>query len=348
MKHKIIVMVLISLLIILVDVLVVSNRTKQVQSDDAERNELVIYSSHPLEFITPLIEEFESQTGIHITVESGGSGELIDKIEAEQQNPIADVLWGGSLSTLKPQMYLFEKYISENEEAIQSEFKNKEGMLTRFSDVPSIIMVNKDLIGNIKINGYQDLLNPKLKGKIAYCSPAVSSSAYEHLINMLYAMGNGNPEDGWDYVEKLCANLGGNLLKSSTEVYEGVANGEYAVGLTFEEAAAALIANGEKNIKIVYMDEGVISTPDCICIVKNTLHKENAQEFIDFVTGYEVQTMITARLNRRSVRTDVKLPKYLLEKKEIKILHADGNLVDVKKKEWIQKFKEIFLHINEE
>lgn len=345
MKQKIIVMLLVSLLIILTDVFVVSNRNYSVEQKNTEREELVIYSSHPLEFITPLIEEFESQTGIHISVESGGSGELINKIEAEQQSPIADVLWGGSLSTLKPQMYLFEKYISENEEVVQKEFRNKEGMLTRFSDVPSIIMVNKDLIGNIKINGYQDLLNPNLKGKIAYCSPAVSSSAYEHLINMLYAMGNGVPEAGWSYIEKLCENLDGNLLKSSTEVYEGVKNGEYVVGLTFEEAAAALVANGE-NIKIVYMKEGVVSTPDCICIVKNTPNMENAQSFINFVTGYEVQTMITARLNRRSVRTDVKLPKYLLEKSEITILHADGNLVDAKKKDWIQKFKEIFLHIN--
>lgn len=75
------------------------------------------------------------------------------------------------------------------------------------------------------------------------CDPATSSSAYEHLINMLYAMGDGEPEQGWDYVEDFCRNLDGILLGGSGEVYQGVAQGKYAVGLTFEEAAAHYVAD---------------------------------------------------------------------------------------------------------
>lgn len=347
MKRKIIITIILSFFVILLVGYTMSKSNHNVHTSEHEQDELVIYSSHPLDFLRPLIEEFESKTDILVTVISGGTGQLIERIEEEQDNPNADILWGGSLSTLKPQMYLFEKYSSVNEEAIEEEFKNNEGMLTKFSDVPSIIMVNTDLIGNIQINGYKDLLNPKLKGKIAYCNPAVSSSAYEHLINMLYAMGNGNPDEGWDYVQLFCDNLDGNLLKSSTEVYKGVVNGEFVVGLIFEEAAAALVANGE-NIKIVYMEEGVLSTPDCVSIVKNSPHMESARSFIDFVTGYEVQTMITTELNRRSVRVDVRTPEYLMAKDEFKIIHADSELVYEMKKEWIQKFKEVFLDINEE
>lgn len=346
MKRKIIITMILSFFIILLFGYIMSESNQNIPNSEHEREELVIYSSHPLNFIRPLIEEFESKTGIWVTVVSGGTGQLIETIEKEQDKPYADILWGGSLSTLKPQKYLFEEYYSKNEDVIQEEFKNKEGMLTKFSDVPSIIMVNMDLIGDVQINGYMDLLNPKLKGKIAYCSPAVSSSAYEHLINMLYAMGNGNPEAGWDFVKQFCDNLDGNLLKSSTEVYKGVANGEFVAGLIFEEGAAALVANGE-NIKIVYMKEGVLSTPDCVTIVKNAPHMENACEFIDFVTGYEVQTMITKELNRRSVRVDIGTPNYLKSKEEIKILHVDGELVYEMKKDWIQKFKEIYADMNE-
>ncbi|MDU6265210.1 MAG: extracellular solute-binding protein [Anaerocolumna aminovalerica] len=347
MKRKIIITVILSFFVILLVGYTISKRNHNVHISKHQREELVIYSSHPLEFLRPLIEEFESKTEILVTVVSGGTGELIERIEEEQNNPNADILWGGTLSTLKPQKYLFEEYSCANEDVIQEEFKNKEGMFTKFSDVPSVLMVNTDLIGNIKINGYKDLLNPELKGKIAYCSPAVSSSAFEHLINMLYTMGEGNPEEGWDYVKLFCENLDGNLLKSSTEVYQGVANGEFVVGLIFEEAAAALVANGEK-IKIVYMEEGVLSMPDCVTIVKNSPHLKSAKAFIDYATGYEVQTMITIELNRRSVRVDVKTPKYLKTKDEITIAHADRELVYEMKKEWLQKFKEIFLNINEE
>jgi len=320
---------------------------KNIQHNINKSEDLVIYSAHPIELLKPLLKEFESMTGLQIKVVTGGTGEMIDKIESEKDNPVADILWSGSLSTLKPQMYLFENYISKNEDYVYKDFKNNEGMLTRFSDIPSILMINTDLIGDIEINGYEDVLNPLLKGKIAYCNPLVSSSAYEHLINMLYAMGNGNPENGWDYIKQLCYYLDGNLLKSSTEVYQGVANGDYVVGLIFEDAAAALVEDGA-HIKIVYMEEGVLSTPDCISIVKNAPHKENAALFVDFATGYEVQTMLTTKLNRRSVRVDVEPPKNLKSKEEMKILHIDDEKIYNMKREWIQKFIDIFTSTNQD
>lgn len=330
------------------------------------KEELVIYSSHPLDFIRPLIEEFESRTGVLVRIMSGGTGELIERIEEEQDKPVGDILWGGSLSTLTPQKYLFEEYVSANEGMVWEEFKNWEGMLTKFSDIPSILMVNTDLIGNIKVDGYEDLLNPELRGKIAYCNPAVSSSAFEHLINILYAMGDWRPKEdglegerskvnpvrlvdadlGWDFVESFCDNLDGNLLKSSTEVYESVANGKYVVGLIFEDAAAALVANGE-NIRIVYMEEGVLSTPDCVSLIRNAPHSKNAKAFIDYVTGYEVQTMMAMELSRRPVRKDVMLPKYLKKKDEIAIIHADRTLIYEKKQEWLLRFREIFFNLEE-
>ena len=159
--------------------------------------DLVIYCPHPLEFIEPLVNEFESITDIKVEVIAAGTGELLKRVESEQANPLGDIFWGGSLSTMTPQMELFEDYQSANEEFVQEGMKNVEGPLTRFTDIPSVLMVNTDLIGDIEINGYEDLLNPALKGKIAMCDPSKSSSSYEHLINMLYAMGNGDPEAGW-------------------------------------------------------------------------------------------------------------------------------------------------------
>ena len=61
---------------------------------------------------------------------------------------------------------------------------------------------------------------------------------------MLYAMGNGNPEKGWDYIRKFCANLDGKLLSGSSAVYKGVADGEYTVGLTFEEGGVNYVVSG--------------------------------------------------------------------------------------------------------
>lgn len=303
--------------------------------------DLVIYCPHPLEFINPLVEEFEAQTGVKVEVVAAGTGELLKRVESEQGNPLGDIFWGGSLSTMKPQMALFEDYQSVNEDAVQEEFKNVEGPLTRFTDIPSVIMVNTDLIGDIQVEGYEDLLNPELKGKIACCDPSKSSSSYEHLINMLYAMGGGDTDEGWDYVSKLCENLDGKLLSGSSAVYKGVADGEYVVGLTFEEGAAKYVADGAP-VKVVYMKEGVISKPDGVYIIKDAKNMENAKAFIDFITGKDAQIIITEQLNRRSVRTDVPAPSYLMPKEDINIITDDEDLVVEKKEEWLEKFNDIF------
>lgn len=306
-----------------------------------EENRIVIYSPHPQAFINPLVSEFEKDSGIKVDVVTAGTGELLQRVEAEKENPHADIFWGGSLSTTRPKAYLFERYQSSNEQHIQPEFRNNDGITTRFTDIPSVIMVNTDLIGDIKVEGYEDLLNPALRGKIAMADPAKSSSSYEHLINMLYAMGGGDPDKGWGYVEKFCANLDGKLLGGSKAVYNGVASGEYAVGCTFEEGGAKFVADGAP-VRLVYMKEGVISKPDGICIIKNAKHMASARKFIDFITSKEAQTLITQKLHRRSVRDDVPPPVGLLEKKEIKSIFDETNIVKKNKRIWLEKFGEIF------
>jgi len=319
--------------------------TKEAAKDTgSDENKVVIYCPHPLAFINPLVEEFEKQSGVKVEVVAAGTGELLKRVESEKSNPLADIFWGGSLSTMKPKAALFEEYRSVNEEHVQEAFKNTEGSITRFTDIPSVIMINTNLIGDVKVEGYEDLLNPALKGKIAFADPSKSSSSYEHLINMLYAMGNGNPDNGWDYVTKLAKNLDGKLLSGSSAVYKGVADGEYAVGLTFEEGGAKYVADGAP-VKLVYMKEGVISKPDGIYIIKNAKHMENAKKFIDFITSKEAQSLITQKLHRRSVRDDVEAPVGLLPKTEIKSITDNEEVVNKNKKAWLDKFKDIFTSV---
>lgn len=308
--------------------------------------ELVIYCPHPLEFINPIVSEFEGRTGIHVYVQTGGTGELL-RMAKEQSEPVCDIFWGGSLSTTMSRRELFEPYISENEDMVQDEFKNVEGNMSRFTDIPSVLMVNTNLLGDIKVEGYGDLLNPELKGRIAMCDPSASSSAYEHLINMLYAMGGGDPEKGWDYVEAFCRNLDGILLGGSAEVYQGVAQGRFAVGLTFEEGAAHFADKGEA-VKLVYMKEGVISKPDVVCIVKGSRHLADAREFVDFVTGKDAQTMIAHKLARRSVRKDVREPWGLPDKDTLHIIYGQENVVNDNKARWLKQFSDIFESVRRE
>ena len=311
----------------------------------ASSNSLVIYCPHPLDFINPLVDDFKAKNpDINVDVIAAGTGELLKRVESEKDNPLGDILWGGTVTMAKAKIDLFENYTSTNEVNIADIYKNIEGPLTRCTAVPSVLMVNTNLSGNIKIEGYEDLLNPALKGKIAFADPSASSSSFEHLDNMLYAMGNGDPKKGWDYVKKLCANLDGKLLSGSSAVYKGVADSEYTVGLTFEEGGANYVALGSP-IKLVYMKEGVISKPDGVYIIKNAKNMENAKKFVDYITSYDAQKTITEKLNRRSVRNDLPPSEILLSVDKINIINDDEKVVDSNKQKWLDKFRDIFTSI---
>ena len=315
------------------------------EKSDTGKNALVIYVSHPLVIVNPLVDDFKAKNpDINVDVIAAGTGELIKRVESEKSNPLGDVFWGGSLNTIKPKADLFENYITTNEASFLEEYKNVEGSITRFTTMPSVIMVHTNLAKNIKIEGYEDLLNPALKGKIAFADPAAAQSPFEHLVNMLYAMGNGDTEKGWDYIKKFCANLDGKLLSGSSATYKGVADGEYTVGLTFEQGGVDYVAWGSP-VKVVYMKEGVIIKPDGIYIIKGAKNMENAKRFVDYATSYDAQKTITEKLNRRSVRNDLPPSEILLSVDKINIINDDEKVVDSNKQKWLDKFRDIFTSI---
>ena len=302
---------------------------------------LVVYCPHPLVFIDPIVKKFEATSGIQTEVVAAGTGELLKRVEAESANPLGDVMWGGSMSTLSSSKKYFEAYQSPEAATFFDDVKVPDGKVTPFTQIPSVLMVNTKLIGNVKVEGYQDLLNPALKGKIAHADPSKSSSSFEHLINMLYAMGKGDPEKGWTYVEALAKNLDGKLLSGSSAVYKGVADGEYTVGLTFEEGAATYVQS-KAPVKIVYMTEGVISKADGSAIIKGAKNMENAKKFIDFLSSKDTQTLIAQQLNRRSVRKDVPTAEGLAAMSSIKLITDNEEVVTKSKRPWLDKFKDIF------
>ena len=304
---------------------------------------LVVYTSMPQSVTDPLLAAFTEKTGIAVDLITAGGGELMSRIRSEADNPQGDVMLSGTISNCTGFQDYFAAYTSPNEDAVQEAHKNVEGTMTRFDVISSVLIVNTDLIGDIQVAGYADLLNPELKGRIAMADPGKASSAFEHLVNMLEDMGNGDAEAGWDYAAAFCAQLDGKLLSSSSAVYRGVADGEFAVGLTSEGSAANAIAAGAKNLAIIYMKEGVIFRGDGVYIIKGCKNEESAKAFIDFCTSYETQLMCQNELYMRSVRSDVTGSQVLSDLSEINVREDDLQTVIEKKGEWIQRFNDVYI-----
>ncbi|WP_297298262.1 ABC transporter substrate-binding protein [uncultured Brachyspira sp.] len=304
-------------------------------------NSLVIYTPATRFFIDRLVEDFKQKNpDINVEIIIAGTAEIIKRIDAEKNDPLGDIFFAANENILKYNSNLFEEYVSTNADNIYDDYRSKEKYITGFMLSPSVLIVNTNLIKDIKIEGYADLLNPALKGKIAFNDPTTSSSSFEQLVNMLYSMGNGNPDNGWEYVQKLYANLDGKLLSSSSAVYKGVADSEYAVGLTFESAAANYIHTGSP-IEVVYMKEGVLTKAHSMAIIKNAKHLENAKRFVDYVTSYDAQKIINDELFTRAIIKNLEGSQILIPLEQINDIKEDEEKVDANKDAWLEKFKNI-------
>ncbi|MBS7217891.1 MAG: extracellular solute-binding protein [Oscillospiraceae bacterium] len=269
---------------------------------------LVVYTARSESLNNAVIENFEADTGIHVEVVTGGTGEVLKRVQSEASNPQGDICWAADQAMLQDYTDYFEKYISPEDANMLEGYRNTNGYSSPAFCDPTVFIVNTDLAGDLEINGFADLLKPELKGKIAAGDPVNSSSAFQCLIAGLYDMGDGDPmaDKAWKWVEGLIENLDGVSLNSSSQVYKGVAEGEYMVGLTWEDPAAAYVRDGVA-VKVVFPQEGALMSGQCVSIIKGAPHMENAKKFVDYMLSETCQNYVGQNLTVRPLRADATL-----------------------------------------
>lgn len=342
MKMKIKKALTIMLACILIGSMMTGCKKEVVKSGEKK---LVIYSPCSDQMINTAVSLFKEKYGIEVEVIQGGTGELLARLDAEKEKPYADVIFGGGESSFSEYKDVFENYVSENDKYLADEFKNTTGFCTNFLLDGSVLLVNKNLIGDIKINSYKDLLNPELKGKIASADPTSSSSALMQIENMLIAFGGMEKEEGWGYIKELYKNIDGKLQSGSGAVWKSVADGEMLVGLTYEEPALKLIKDGAP-VEIVYPEEGTLFSASTAGIIKNCPNMDNAKLFMDFILSQEIQSVFGSELGNRPVNKDAKLADSLTPTASIKTVILDQGYINEHKDDVVNRFKDVFQEVS--
>ena len=279
-------------------------------ADDARVLRICTPNSDGLRSIYPL---FTETTGIEIISESLGTGDCMAKIKAEKEQEYCsfDLMYGGSLANYVANADLFQEYYSPEDEYLMDAYKNTLGYCTNYTVDGSVLLVNTKILGElgIEVKGYADLLQPELKGRIASADPSASSSAFCQLTNWLLVMGEGETaaekyesQAAWDFTEKLLAGQEVAITSGSSAVYKGVINGEYAVGLTYEDPCVTMIKDGAQDVQIVYPVEGTVFLPAQIGIPTNCEHLEEAQAFVDFMLSETAQKFLAEQTTSRNIR----------------------------------------------
>lgn len=298
-------------------------------------NDVVIYTAHHADIVNELIPMFEEKTGLTTNVVRAGSGEIIQRVKAEKERPLGDIIWSIGGEALEANSDLLQSYTPKEHDKLNSKFMIGTNWLP-YTGIPMVIIVNTDLLDEDEYpTEWGSLVDPKWKGRFIYAGADVSGSAYTQLANIISIYGE---EEGWPLVEKMMANA--TIAPSSGQVPRGVADGEYAVGFTLEEAANRYVM-GDANVDIVYPEDGVPAIPDGSAMIKNSPNPENAQKFLDFILSKEAQEFLVEKMQRRSVRTDVAPPGGLPKLSNLNFSDYDMGWAAENRNEIITKWQRI-------
>lgn len=312
---------------------------------------LVIYSPNT-DALVAVCDTFGEKYGIDVQVVSAGTGECLERISAEKDNPQGDIMFGGMnyANSYNPDYVpLFEQYVAKGDENLPEAYQNFNGITTHYClDGSAALLINTDEYAKLGLDidefkGYADLLRPELKGKIAMGDPANSSSAWAELTNMLLVMGDEPyDETAWEWVKSFIENLNGIMLSSSSAIYKGVVAGEYVVGVSYEDPCVSLLVDGATNVKLVYPEEGAVWLPAGTAIIKNAPNMENAKLFIDWIISDEGQAEI-AKTTARPVNPNIaNTAKEMTPFADINVKYEDMELCGTNKNAWRTRWTELF------
>src|SRR5210317_2143178 len=129
---------------------------------------IIVYSGRSDKFIKPVINEFTKQTGIKVTIHTGKSTALLNKLNIEGARTDADLFISNDAGTLQKgsELKLFSTVPDAIATQIENNYRAKDNSWIGLSARARVLVVNKKSKFADSLNSIFDLSDPKLKGQL--------------------------------------------------------------------------------------------------------------------------------------------------------------------------------------
>lgn len=165
---------------------------------------LLVYTAVEPEFLSIYKNTFEAQhPDIEITYIRDSAGPITARLLAEKDHPKADVILGLSAIALERLRLegVLTSYKPKNAEEINPLMRAKDFSWFGINAWGGSICVNTELLEKAKLpipQSWEDLTDPRYRGKIVMPSPVASSTGFMFLLGWIQGFGE---EKGWEYVK---------------------------------------------------------------------------------------------------------------------------------------------------
>jgi iron(III) transport system substrate-binding protein len=262
----------------------------------AQEKQLNLYSARHYQTDEALYTNFTRQTGIRINRIEAKEDELLERIRNEGANSPADIFLTVDAARLAraDELGLFATVKSKLlEERIPPTLRSPDWFA--FSTRARLIIANKDLVKPDEVQTYEDLANPRLRGKV--CSRSGSHPYNISLMAALIAhLGEAKAEE---WARGVVANFARGPKGGDTDQIKSVAAGECGVAVSNSYYLARLLRSTKPEdqrlmdrITIIWPNQKSFGAHINISgggMLKTAPNKDSAIRFLEYLAGDDAQ-----------------------------------------------------------
>ncbi|MGM9605303.1 MAG: ABC transporter substrate-binding protein [Faecousia sp.] len=251
----------------------------------ASSGKVTVYMPSPAGLADKLAAGFTAATGIEVEQFQGTTGEILARLEAEEANPVADVVilasWSDGLSM--KQSGKLVSYTPANADKVVSGWIDEDSMLFGYSASAVGVIYNTTLIPELSAD-WAELGDAQYKDQLAIPDPEKSGSCKDFVAGYVNSF-------GWDDFQAMADN--GMIVPGANKVaLEAVTTGEVGIlvaGVDYN--AYSSMAKGEP-LSIYYPAGGTVVNPRPAMILNTAPNADNAKAFIDYLFSDEAQQLV--------------------------------------------------------
>lgn len=264
----------------------------------AQEKLLNLYSSRHYQTDESLYSNFTKQTGIRINRIEAGEDPLIERLKNEAAASPADVLVTVDAGRLwrAEQLGLFQPVKSKVlESRLPEHLRAASEQWFGFSARARVIVYNKAAVNAADVQNYEDLANPKLKGKVC-----TRSGSHVYNLSLMSALiEHWGERKAEDWARGVVTNFARAPKGGDTDQILGVASGECGVAISNSYYYVRLLKSDKPEDKkamqavgLIFPNQKSFGTHMNIsgaAVLKNAPHRDAAVQYLEYLASDSAQ-----------------------------------------------------------
>ncbi len=295
------------------------------------------------QIVRPITEAFERKyLGIKVSYSRAGAADTALKIrnEARARHVAADLFDGSNTVFLLEDAGLVADFHPQAASSWPAELRDPKGHWTALNAYFWTAAVNTDLVKPAdEPKTYDDLLDPKWKGRIAWTHDLTPGGPPGFIYNILTTKGQ---EQGMAYLRKFAAQQPASIPAAQRVVLDKVISGEFPLCVMILDYHVTISAAKGAPVKWLKM-EPLLQSMGLVSVVKDAPHPNAARLLVEFMLSDEGQKILADNdYLPASPTVSAKVPENKPEGGHFKVTVVSPELARDGNPKWIALYHELF------